>query len=126
MNNGQKDRKEIEQVYHEMYRAMVSKDRAELERLHDDSFVLVHMTGMQQSKEVYINSIMDGALNYYSEHTEGLDIKITGDTAVMTGRSKVTAAVFGGGKHTWRLQLRFTLARTADGWKLTGSHASTY
>ena len=126
MNNGQKDRKEIEQVYHEMYRAMVSKDRAELERLHDDSFVLVHMTGMQQSKEVYINSIMDGALNYYSEHTEGLDIKITGDTAVMTGRSKVTAAVFGGGKHTWRLQLRFTLTRREDGWKLTGSQASTY
>lgn len=126
MDKEQKDRKEIEQVYHEMYRAMVNKDRAELERLHDDSFVLVHMTGMHQSKGVYIDSIMNRTLNYYSEQTEGLDIKVDGDTAVMTGRSKVTAAVFGGGKHTWRLQLRFTLARTADGWKLTGSHASTY
>ena len=109
-----------------MYRAMVSKDRAELERLHDDSFVLVHMTGMHQSKEVYINSIMDGTPNYFSEKTEGLDIKVTGGKAVMTGRSKVTVAVFGGGRHTWRLQLRFTLARRADGWKLTGSQASTY
>lgn len=109
-----------------MYRAMVGKDRAELERLHDDSFVLVHMTGMHQSKEVYINSIMDGTLNYFSEQTEGLDIKVDGDKAVMTGRSKVTAAVFGGGRHTWRLQLRFTLARRADGWKLTSSQASTY
>ena len=51
MNNDRKDRNDIEQVYHEMYRAMVGKDRAELERLHDDSFVLVHMTGMHQSKE---------------------------------------------------------------------------
>lgn len=120
------DKDNIEQVYHEMYRAMVNKDRAELERLHDDSFVLRHMTGMHQSKAEYINCIMDGTLNYYSEQTEGMDIKVDGDAAVMTGRSKVTAAVFGGGRHTWRLQLRFTLARTADGWKLTGSEASTY
>lgn len=120
------DKDKIEQVYHEMYRAMVNKDRAELERLHADDFVLRHMTGMHQSKEEYINCIMDGTLNYYSEQTEGLDIKVDGDVAVMTGRSKVTAAVFGGGRHTWRLQLRFTLARTAEGWMLTGSEASTY
>ena len=34
-----------------MYAAMVAKDEDELRRVHDDSFVLIHMTGMNQSKE---------------------------------------------------------------------------
>ena len=120
------DKKAIEQLYHEMYQAMIRKDRAELERAHDDSFVLVHMTGMRQSKQVYIDSIMDGTLNYFSEETDKLEIVVNGDQAVMTGKSKVAAAVFGGGRHTWRLQLKFDLIRREDGWKLCKSQASTW
>ena len=120
------DREQIERLYHDMYTAMVKKDRAELERVHDESFVLHHMTGMAQDKETYIRSILNGTLNYYNEQTDELDIQIHGDTSVMTGRSRVTAAVFGGGRYTWRLQLRFDLIRRADGWKLTSARASTY
>ena len=120
------DKEQIERLYHEMYAAMVKKDRAQLERIHDDSFVLVHMTGMRQSKSSYISSIMDRTLNYYSEKTEGLEIAIDGDRATMTGRSRVNAAVFGGGRHTWPLELRFQLVRRDDGWKLTEARATTY
>ena len=120
------DQEQITKLYHDMYWAMVQKDRAELERVHDESFVLLHMTGMRQSKQVYIDSIMNGTLNYYTEETEQLDIQVNGDRAVMTGRSRVNAAVFGGGKHTWRLQLKFDLIKRPDGWKLTSAQASTY
>ena len=120
------DRKAIKQLYHEMYQAMIRKDRAELERVHDNSFVLIHMTGMRQSKQVYIDSIMDGTLNYFPEDTEKLEIVVNGDQAVMTGKSKVTAAVFGGGRHTWRLQLKFDLIRRENGWKLCRAQASTW
>ena len=120
------DRKATKQLYHEMYQAMIRKDRAELERVHDNSFVLIHMTSMRQSKQVYIDSIMDGTLNYFSEDTEKLEIVVNGDQAVMTGKSKVTAAVFGGGRHTWRLQLKFDLIRRENGWKLCRAQASTW
>ncbi|MBR1384916.1 MAG: nuclear transport factor 2 family protein [Ruminococcus sp.] len=120
------DKEQIIQLYKEMYTAMVNKDRAELERVHDDSFVLVHMTGMRQTKEVYINSIMEGTLNYYSAEHEDMQVEVKGDTAVLVGRSRVTAAVFGGGKHTWRLQLRFQLVKKKDGWRLALASASTY
>ena len=120
------DKELIIQLYKEMYTAMVNKDRAELERVHDDSFVLVHMTGMRQPKEVYISSIMDGTLNYYSASHEDMQVEINGDTAVLTGRSKVTAAVFGGGKHTWRLQLRFQLVKKNGQWRFALASASTY
>lgn len=109
-----------------MYRAMIAKDSATLARVMTDDFVLIHMTGMSQSKKQYIDAVLDGTLNYYSATTENLDIKVDGDEAVLTGRSRVTAAVFGGGRHTWPLQLRFRLRREADEWKFIESLASTY
>ena len=120
------DKEQIIQLYKEMYTAMVNKDRAELERVHDDSFVLVHMTGMRQPKEVYISSIMDGTLNYYSAEHEDMQADVKGNTAVLIGKSKVTAAVFGGGKHTWRLQLRFQVVKKNSEWRFALASASTY
>ena len=120
------DKEQIIQLYKEMYTAMVNKDTAELERVHDDSFVLVHMTGMRQPKEVYISSIMDGTLNYYSAEHEDMQADIKGNTAVLIGKSKVTAAVFGGGKHTWRLQLRFQLVKKNSEWRFALASVSTY
>lgn len=120
------DKEQIIKLYKDMYTAMINKDKAELERVHDDSFVLVHMTGMRQPKEVYINSIMDGTLNYYAASHEDMQAEVNGDTAVLTGRSRVNAAVFGGGKHTWRLQLRFQLVRKYNEWYFTLASASTY
>lgn len=110
-----------------MYSAMVKKDEAELDRVHNDSFVLIHMTGMRQDKAAYIRAIMDGTLNYYSEKTDSLDVQMNqDDTAMLTGRSLVNAAVFGGGRHTWRLQLRFDLKKIGGEWKLTSAQTSTY
>ena len=120
------DKEQIIHLYKEMYTAMVNKDKAELERVHDDSFVLVHMTGMRQPKEIYISSIMDGTLNYYSASHEDMQVEVKGDTAVLIGRSRVTAAVFGGGKHTWRLQLRFQLVKKNGEWRFALASASTY
>ena len=120
------DKEQIIQLYREMYTAMVNKDRAELQRVHDDSFVLVHMTGMRQPKEVYISSIMDGTLNYYSAEHEDMQADVKSNTAVLIGKSKVKAAVFGGGKHTWRLQLRFQLVKKNSEWRFALASASTY
>lgn len=120
------DEEKLRKLYEDMYAAMVGKDEAELDRVHDESFVLVHMTGMRQDKKTYIRSILNGTLNYYSAVTENLSVQVNGDTATMTGKSCVNAAVFGGGKHTWRLQLFFHAKKMKDGWKLTKAEASTW
>ncbi len=120
------DENEIRQLYYDMYTAMVEKNESELNRVHDDSFVLIHMTGMQQTKREYIYAIMNGTLNYYSSENDSLEISINGTAAKVIGRSRVTAAVFGGGKHTWRLMLTFDLKKTNDEWKFTKAQASTY
>lgn len=63
------DKQAIEALYKQMYRAMIDKDTATLNMVHADEFMLTHMTGMRQPKQVYIQSIANGTLNYYSaEH----------------------------------------------------------
>ena len=120
------DREMVENCYRQMYRGMVLKNRSFLLEVLDDSFVLVHMTGMRQAKEAFIRAVEDGTLNYFSANPQQINAGIHGDTAELVGQSRVRAAVFGGGQHTWRLQLRLKLIRAGDTWKITEAKASTY
>lgn len=120
------DNDAITNLYHEMYDAMIHKDSARLTEILGDSFVLVHMTGMTQAKTEYIRAITGGVLNYYSEQTEDVTISLNGNAAHMTGKSRVNAAVFGGGRHTWRLQLDIDLVKDGGKWLMTHAEASTY
>ena len=99
---GRNDIQLIREAYIRMYEGMITKDEAILRDVLDDSFVLVHMTGMRQSREEYIGAILNGTLNYYS------------------------AAVFGGGRSNWRLQQKCSFKKVDGTWKITRSVASTY
>lgn len=57
------DTKQIRELYTRMYDGMVRKDEALLDEVLDDSFVLVHMTGLRQGKAVFICAVLDGTLN---------------------------------------------------------------
>ena len=120
------DKEMIVNAYKKMYEGMIKKDEKILDEVLDDSFVLVHMTGMRQSKDAFIKAVMNGTLNYFSAEHENMPIEISGDTAVLTGQSYVTAAVFGGGRSNWHLQQKCSLKKINGEWKLTRSVASTY
>ena len=122
----QTDSQQIEALYKQMYRAMIAKDTATLGSLLDENSVLIHMTGTRQPKHDYLRAIKDGTLNYYSVEDDEIMATVDGDTATMTGRSRVNAAVYGGGRHTWRLQIRSTLVKRNGRWFLVEQRASTY
>lgn len=120
------DKEQIRALYEGMYRAMIAKDTVALGRLLTEDSVLVHMTGHHQSRKEYLSEIASGVLNYYSVETDALEITVDGDTARMTGRSRVNAAVYGGGRHTWRLQMDSQLRKENGMWRIAYSRASTY
>ena len=120
------DKDMIVTAYKQMYDGMINKDETVLNEVLDDSFVLVHMTGMQQSKKEFIKAVLNGTLNYYSAEHERLPAEINGDTAVLAGQSYVAAAVFGGSRNNWHLQQKCTMMKTDGKWKITRSIASTY
>ena len=120
------DKSQIEKLYKQMYQAMIAKDTAALDTILAEGSVLVHMTGTRQSKMQYLHEIEDGILNYYSVEDDEIRITVNGSTAEMTGRSRVNAAVYGGGRHTWRLQMKSKLSKADGRWQFVESKASTY
>ena len=121
------DEKElIRSAYEKMYDGMIAKDEEILREVLDDSFVLVHMTGMRQPKEAFIKAVLNGTLNYYSAEHEHMPVEINGNKAVLTGQSYVAAAVFGGGRSNWHLQQKCSMKKVEGEWKITRSVASTY
>ena len=120
------DEQIIRDAYIRMYEGMIKKDESILREVLDDSFVLVHMTGMRQPKQAFIKAVLNGTLNYFSAEHENMPVEINGDTAVLTGQSYVAAAVFGGGRSNWHLQQKCSLKKTDGVWKIIRSVASTY
>ena len=105
------DKQQIERLNKQQYRAMIAKDIAALDSILDDSSILVHMTGTHQPKKDYLREIKNGTLNYYSVEDDEISITVNGDKAEMTGKSRVNAAVYGGGRHTWKLQIKSKLIK---------------
>ena len=113
-------------AYIEMCRAMIAKDIPALSAVLDESFVLVHMTGMRQPKAAFLKAVANGTLNYASADHDSMEVTISGNAAVLIGKSRVNAAVFGGGWHPWRLEQDLRLVKINETWRITLSEASTY
>ncbi len=116
----------IRELYNKYWDYMISKDAEGLRSIMAEDYYLLHMTGVRQSREEFIKGLSAGTFNYYSADHDSIEVEVNGDNAKMTGRSRVLAAVYGGGKHRWRLQGDFTLRKENGEWMLTSSEASTY
>ena len=120
------DEEQIRELYRKYWDGMIRKDEAGLRIIMTEDYFLMHMTGAKQSVDEFIKGLLNGTFNYYSAEHDDINVKVAGNTATMTGKSRVLAAVYGGGKNSWRLQGDFTLRKEQEGWKLTSSKASTY
>jgi ketosteroid isomerase-like protein len=120
------DRAEIEQLYRRYWRCMIEKDVDGLRAMMAKDYCLMHMTGVKQSADEFLRGLSRGTFNYYAAEHDAVDVTLRGDTAEMVGRSRVEAAVYGGGRHLWRLRGDFTLRKENGAWKLVSSEASTY
>ena len=118
----------VHAVYRSMYRFMIDRDVARLAALLDDSFVLVHMTGLRQPKAEFLRCVADGSLRYFVEDEESVAVHIApdGTHATCTGKSLVDAAPFGARRSTWRLQQDIDLVKRNGTWVMTEARASAY
>lgn len=117
---------EIKQLYIDLCDASISKDINKLRTILADNYVLVHMTGKRQSKEEYINSVINGELKSFESKHESIEVQIDGDTAKVIGKTRTLASPFGISKSWWRLRQDLELEKINNEWKIVQSVASTY
>ncbi len=120
------EEEKIRELYIKYWDCMIAKDEEGLRSIMPEDYYLLHMTGVKQSADEFLSGLRNGTFNYYSAEHDEIEVSVNGDQARLTGKSRVLAAVYGGGKHRWRLQGDFTLRKENGNWKLTGSKASTY
>ena len=120
------DEEQIKELYRTYWQYMIDKNAQGLREIMSDDYYLRHMTGVKQSVDEFLKGLLNGTFNYYSAEHDEITVTVNGDTATMIGKSRVLAAVYGGGKNSWKLQGDFTLRKEQDNWKLTSSRASTY
>ena len=120
------EKEQIRAMYRKYWQCMMAKDAKGLRDLMTEDYVLEHMTGVIQPCEAFLRGLLDGTFNYYAADHDSIAVTITADGALLTGKSRVLAAVYGGRKNCWRLRGDFTLRKEGRNWRFTGSKASTY
>ena len=116
----------IRELYREYWRCMIAKDADGLRGMMTEDYTLQHMTGVKQSAETFLKGLLDGTFHYSAAEHDSIEVTVAGDYATLIGKSRVLAAVYGGGKHSWRLRGDFSLRKEEGRWKLSSSRASTY
>ena len=120
------DVERIRGLYREYWRCMIAKDADGLRGMMTEDYTLQHMTGVKQSAETFLKGLLDGTFHYSAAEHDSIEVTVAGDYATLIGKSRVLAAVYGGGKHSWRLRGDFSLRKEEGRWKLSSSRASTY
>jgi len=119
------DKATLVEAHREMYRAMLSARTDQLAVLLDDGYSLTHMTGYRQPKREWLEAIAAGQMRYHAEREKSVTVEVTGDTAVLVGKSVVTATIYGS-HGTWNLQLATKYRRRDGRWLAESTVATTF
>ena len=120
------DKELIRKLYIDLCDASINKDLDKLNEILSDDYILVHMTGMKQTKEDYIESVKSGELAYYKSRHESIEVNINGEEATIIGKTKTLASPFGSSKSWWNLRQDLKAKKIDGKWMLIYSKASSY
>ncbi|MBE6509017.1 MAG: nuclear transport factor 2 family protein [Methanobrevibacter sp.] len=112
------DQEDVLGRFIEFQRAMIEKDSEKLNEIMNDNYTLTHMSGKTQTKEEYVDEIMDGTLNYYESTIDNPSITIKGNKALLKADVTLDAKVYGM-KGTWTLHSRQTMEKIGEKWYLS-------
>lgn len=112
------EQKEVLKIFVEFQKAMIEKDSEKLNELMQDNYTLTHMSGKTQTKEEYIDEIMDGTLNYYKSLIDNPTITVDENKAVLKADVTLDAKVYGI-KGTWTLNSEQTMKKINGKWYLS-------
>lgn len=105
----------MKELYKKLYEACIQKDEMKLNELLDESFQIIHVNGMIQTKVEFIQSIVKGMIQYESFTIQKWDETMMEDKAVIMIDNKVSANFFLTGSRTWNLSEKVALLRK-DRW----------
>jgi ketosteroid isomerase-like protein len=80
-------KEEILEIEEERNRAITSGDAAALERLTSDDYTFITLRGELRTKAEIVQGFKSGSFHYESRQISDLNVRVYGNTAIVTGRS---------------------------------------
>ncbi|MEW2857212.1 nuclear transport factor 2 family protein [Lactiplantibacillus paraplantarum] len=118
----EKDRQAIKKLNQQQNSGMVHKDVKLLRKITAKKAKFIHMDGVVQSRDSWINSVKTGSMTYYSGKTKSMTIELHGQTAKAIVHNEVTARI-NGTRGTWTLRSENNLKKRHGQWLITRSQS---
>lgn len=99
----------------QLQEALMSKDLDKLDKLFDDSFVLIRGSGRKESKEEFLTDIEEDVLHYRESKIEIPYIKVSETKASIKTTVDLRTCLLGV-QSIWNLDSKFELKKTDDKW----------
>ncbi len=98
--------------------AIIEKDSKKLNDILEDNYVLTHMSGKMQTKQEFIDEIMDGTLNYYESIITNPIIRMSDEhNAEMKSDVTLDAKVYGI-RGRWTFHSEHVMVKINEKWHL--------
>ena len=109
--------KEVKQVLRQIGEASLRMDKAALEQLLADDFTFANSVGIASVKRQHIEALAPDRYKLESSVTEEENVRVYGNTAVVTSSSERKAKV-GGRDVSGRVRSLMVLVKRGGGWQL--------
>jgi hypothetical protein len=109
------DKQTILTIYQRIDDAMVTKDTETLDKILDNNYVLVHMTGYHQPKQEWLEQIENEQMKYFKIMPQKTTITINGNSAILICDTKIDARIYGF-RNTWSMQMKMHFEKRGNNW----------
>lgn len=112
------DKEEIELLYNNFVYGLVEKKESLLAQTLSNDFSITHITGIRQSKEEFINSVMEDVFIYHFIKRISIDIEVMDDFSKCIVNSFTNADAYGKNQ-LFRLSLAFDCKKIDGKWQFS-------
>jgi ketosteroid isomerase-like protein len=116
--NAATDKKAVRDAERALYRAMVAKDFAAIEKMLAKDHLYVHSTAVAESKARYVKELKRNLYDYKSVKSRGVKTHLNGNVAVMTGICDMAVSTAGSAVELIHLQFVLVWVKQAGRWQL--------
>jgi ketosteroid isomerase-like protein len=114
----------LREIQQQLAAAWVARDRATIERLVAPDWVVTHVAGQRLTRDDVLRDMFGSdATRIESMTADDVEVRVFGDTAVVTGRTHARGVQSGA---SFDVRLRFTdvFVRRSEQWQAVASHAT--
>lgn len=118
-----KDEQAVLRLEREWLEALKRKDLAALDRIIADDFLITTADGQRLNKEQDLAPIRDADFKFESGEVEGIEVRVYGSTAVVTGTG-IFKGTFKGKPFVSRERFTDIYSKRKGRWQVVASHLS--